>query len=58
MLIHGGPHAMDNVGFKFGYREHAANGRDALHEPAREHRLRQQVRQRHQERLSEQGPTT
>lgn len=26
LSIHGGPHAMDNVGFKFGYQEHAANG--------------------------------
>lgn len=26
LSIHGGPHAMDNVAFKFNYQEHAANG--------------------------------
>lgn len=26
LSIHGGPHAMDNVAFKFGYQEHASNG--------------------------------
>jgi dipeptidyl aminopeptidase/acylaminoacyl peptidase len=26
LSIRSGPHAMDNVRFKFGYQEHAANG--------------------------------
>ena len=56
LAIHGGPHAMYNVGFNFalpGARRERL--RRALHESARQHRLRQRVRQRDQERVSGQG---
>ena len=56
LAIHGGPHGMYNVGFNFGWQNHAANGYVVLYtNPRAQLGLRQPLRQRDQERLSGQG---
>ena len=50
--IHGGPFSMYNVAFNYMFQNFAANGFVVLvHEPARQHRLRQRVHQRHRSQL-------
>ena len=59
LSIHGGPHAMYNVGFNFACQEHAANGYVVLYtNPRGSHRLRQRVRQRDQERRTRRRTST
>ena len=56
--IHGGPFANYNVGFNYMFQNFAANGFVVLvHQPARQHRLRQRLHQRHRSQLSR-APTT
>ena len=48
LVIHGGPHGMYDIGFNFGWQEHAANGYVVLYtEPARQFGLRQRLRECH-----------
>jgi dipeptidyl aminopeptidase/acylaminoacyl peptidase len=50
--IHGGPHGMYSVGFDYMWQTWPRTVRGALHQSARQHRLRQRVRQRDRPGLS------